>query len=81
MLDDCNFHESVSLDRFDTERTLELVPPNGEFAVMNYRCNMTPSSHKSCLLIDIFPLTLFELQCSSAAISSLACGMSHTLQN
>ncbi|KAK9833100.1 hypothetical protein WJX74_007199 [Apatococcus lobatus] len=37
MLDDCNFHESVSLDRFDTERTLELVPPDGEFAVMNYR--------------------------------------------
>ena len=38
MLDDCNFHESVSLERFDSERTLELVPPDGEFAVMNYRC-------------------------------------------
>ena len=37
MLDDCNFHESVVLDRFDAERTLELVPPDGEFAVMNYR--------------------------------------------
>lgn len=37
MLDDCNFHESVSLDRFDSERTLELKPPDGEFALMNYR--------------------------------------------
>lgn len=40
MLDDCNFHESVQLDRFEKERTLELVPPDGEFAVMNYRCDL-----------------------------------------
>jgi Adaptor complexes medium subunit family len=38
MLDDCNFHESVSLDRFEAERMLELVPPDGEFALMQYRC-------------------------------------------
>ncbi len=37
MLDDCNFHESVVLDRFETERMLELVPPDGEFALMQYR--------------------------------------------
>lgn len=37
MLDDCNFHESVSLDRFEAERMLELVPPDGEFALMQYR--------------------------------------------
>lgn len=37
MLDDCNFHESVSLDRFESERMLELVPPDGEFALMQYR--------------------------------------------
>lgn len=42
MLDDCNFHESVSLDRFETERALTLVPPDGEFAVMNYRCVSMP---------------------------------------
>ena len=42
MLDDCNFHESVSLDRFETERALTLVPPDGEFAVMNYRCSPPP---------------------------------------
>ncbi|KAI9117998.1 hypothetical protein K1719_010330 [Acacia pycnantha] len=37
LLDDCNFHESVHLDNFDIDRTLTLVPPDGEFPVMNYR--------------------------------------------
>ncbi|KAI4388695.1 hypothetical protein MLD38_001001 [Melastoma candidum] len=37
ILDDCNFHESVRLDSFDMDRTLTLVPPDGEFPVMNYR--------------------------------------------
>ncbi|KAK3423475.1 hypothetical protein EUGRSUZ_F00417 [Eucalyptus grandis] len=37
VLDDCNFHESVRLDSFDMDRTLTLVPPDGEFPVMNYR--------------------------------------------
>ena len=37
MLDDCNFHECVNLDRFEAERTLYMHPPDGEFAVMNYR--------------------------------------------
>ncbi len=41
MLDDCNFHQAVSLDRFDSERTLELKPPDGEFALMNYRWGPT----------------------------------------
>ncbi|GFS44080.1 clathrin adaptor complexes medium subunit family protein [Actinidia rufa] len=37
ILDDCNFHESVHLDSFDMDRTLTLVPSDGEFPVMNYR--------------------------------------------
>ncbi|CAN6465784.1 unnamed protein product [Victoria cruziana] len=37
VLDDCNFHESVHLENFDLDRTLTLVPPDGEFSVMNYR--------------------------------------------
>ncbi|KAL3699168.1 hypothetical protein R1sor_017190 [Riccia sorocarpa] len=37
ILDDCNFHESVRLDDFETEHYLTLVPPDGEFPVMNYR--------------------------------------------
>uniref|UniRef100_A0A2N9FLL4 MHD domain-containing protein n=1 Tax=Fagus sylvatica TaxID=28930 RepID=A0A2N9FLL4_FAGSY len=37
ILDDCNFHESVRLDSFEMDKTLSLVPPDGEFTVMNYR--------------------------------------------
>ena len=36
-LDDCNFHECVRLDEFEHNRTLSFVPPDGEFAVLNYR--------------------------------------------
>lgn len=37
VLDDCNFHECVHLDEFETSRTLHFLPPDGEFAVLNYR--------------------------------------------
>ncbi|RLN34220.1 hypothetical protein C2845_PM03G33010 [Panicum miliaceum] len=37
ILDDSTFHESVHMDSFDIDRTLTLIPPDGEFAVMNYR--------------------------------------------
>jgi len=36
-LDDCNFHECANLDEFSDLRTLSFYPPDGEFAVMNYR--------------------------------------------
>ena len=37
-LDDCSFHERVSVESFESDRTLLLSPPAGEFVVMNYRC-------------------------------------------
>lgn len=37
VLDDCNFHESVNLESFDINRSLDLIPPEGETALMNYR--------------------------------------------
>ena len=37
VLDDCNFHECVDLTDFDDLRILSFYPPDGEFAVMNYR--------------------------------------------
>jgi len=36
-LDDCNFHECVNLSEFSDSRTLSFYPPDGEFAVLNYR--------------------------------------------
>eukprot|EP01006_Ploeotia_vitrea_P019404 TRINITY_DN51600_c0_g1_i1.p1 TRINITY_DN51600_c0_g1~~TRINITY_DN51600_c0_g1_i1.p1 ORF type:complete len:470 (-),score=65.33 TRINITY_DN51600_c0_g1_i1:598-2007(-) len=40
-LDDCNFHECVNYDSFETERLLQFHPPDGEFSVMNYRVTST----------------------------------------
>lgn len=45
VIDDCNFHEVVKLDEFETDRQLVFVPPDGECTLMNYRitgeyCNM-----------------------------------------
>lgn len=37
ILDDCNFHECVRLDDFESQRAISFVPPDGEFTVMNYR--------------------------------------------
>ncbi|PPR89345.1 hypothetical protein GOBAR_AA31338 [Gossypium barbadense] len=52
ILDDCNFHESVRLDSFDMDRTLSLVPPDGEFPVMNYRMTQEfkPPFRINCLI-------------------------------
>jgi len=33
-LDDCQFHQCVKLGRFDTDRTISFVPPDGEFELM-----------------------------------------------
>ncbi|GBF92450.1 AP-4 complex subunit mu [Raphidocelis subcapitata] len=37
VLDDAYFHEAANLDAFDSERSISLVPPDGEFALLNYR--------------------------------------------
>lgn len=36
-IDDCTFHRCVKLSKFDTERTITFIPPDGEFELMKYR--------------------------------------------
>ncbi|GBG83426.1 hypothetical protein CBR_g37139 [Chara braunii] len=36
-LDDVTFHQCVNLGRFNTEKTVSFVPPDGEFELMKYR--------------------------------------------
>lgn len=38
-LDDVTFHEKVSPDKFETDRSLLLTPPAGEFTAMAYRAS------------------------------------------
>lgn len=61
VLDDCNFHECVNLDDFDSMKTLGIKPPDGEFLVMNYRIN---GDYNSPFRIDPFidELSQYKLQ-------------------
>jgi len=37
-LDQCNFHECCRFSEWDIDRTLVFFPPDGEFALIKYRC-------------------------------------------
>jgi AP-2 complex subunit mu-1 len=36
-IDDCTFHRCVRLGKFDADRTITFIPPDGEFQLMRYR--------------------------------------------
>lgn len=38
-LEDVKFHQCVRLSRFDNDRTISFIPPDGEFELMSYRLN------------------------------------------
>lgn len=38
-MEDVKFHQCVRLSRFETDRTISFIPPDGEFDLMSYRLN------------------------------------------
>jgi len=36
-IDDCTFHRCVRLGKFDADRTITFIPPDGQFELMRYR--------------------------------------------
>lgn len=38
-MEDIKFHQCVRLARFENDRTISFIPPNGEFELMSYRLN------------------------------------------
>lgn len=40
-LEDIKFHQCVRLTRFESDRTIAFIPPDGEFELMSYRLNTT----------------------------------------
>lgn len=42
LLDDCSFHPCVRYNRFERDKVVSFVPPDGQFELMRYRVN-TPS--------------------------------------
>ena len=39
-LEDVKFHQCVRLSRFENDRTISFIPPDGEFELMSYRLNI-----------------------------------------
>lgn len=37
LIDDCAFHPCVRYAKFDQDRSVSFVPPDGEFELLNYR--------------------------------------------
>jgi AP-1 complex subunit mu len=38
-MEDVKFHQCVRLSRFEVDRTISFIPPDGEFELMSYRLN------------------------------------------
>ena len=43
-LEDIKFHQCVRLARFENDRTISFIPPDGEFELMSYRLNTQGTS-------------------------------------
>jgi AP-2 complex subunit mu-1 len=39
ILEDCKFHQCVELDKYDSDRVIQFIPPDGEFELMRYRAS------------------------------------------
>ena len=39
-MDDLKFHKCVDLNKFESERSIDFVPPDGEFELMSYRLDL-----------------------------------------
>ena len=38
-MEDVNFHQCVRLSKFETDKTISFIPPDGSFELMTYRLN------------------------------------------
>ena len=62
-LDDVIFHEAADLSEFDSARILNLVPPDGEFVLMNYRIsNFNKLPFRVYPTVDIVSADRVEVQ-------------------
>lgn len=60
-LEDVKFHHCVRLSRFENDRTISFIPPDGEFELMSYRLNtqVKPLIHVESM-IELYPGSRIE---------------------
>ena len=49
-LDDLSFHQCVKLNKFDSDRVVSFVPPDGEFELMKYRITEVRRTSRGALV-------------------------------
>jgi AP-1 complex subunit mu len=58
-LEDVKFHQCVRLTRFENDRTISFIPPDGEFELMSYRLNTSVWTRSLMLHFPFVPASLF----------------------
>lgn len=53
-LEDVKFHQCVRLSRFENDRTISFIPPDGEFELMSYRLNTHVSLDVCIFYVIVF---------------------------
>ena len=75
-LEDVKFHQCVRLSRFDSDRTISFIPPDGEFELMSYRLSTQVRARACVCMCGIFSRSLtyhyISCVCVSARISLLS---------
>lgn len=67
-LDDCQFHQCVKLGKFDNDRTISFIPPDGEFELMRWVVvGSAILSHDVDINISVFvrPQISLDYECQS----------------
>lgn len=85
-MEDVKFHQCVRLSRFESDRTISFIPPDGEFELMSYRLNtqVKPLIWVECIVeshsgsrIEYMLKVSVVLQCSWRAILTIATRPKH----
>jgi Adaptor complexes medium subunit family len=63
-LEDIKFHQCVRLARFENDRTISFVPPDGEFDLMTYRL----ATHVKPLIWVEVRMSLHTAHCSACTV-------------
>jgi AP-3 complex subunit mu len=66
LIDDCSFHPCVRYNRFERDRVVSFVPPDGEFELMRYRVRVEGTVNPPCYAQSQFS---FEYANNQASIS------------
>ena len=68
-MEDIKFHQCVRLARFENDRTISFIPPDGEFTLMTYRLN-THVRAAPCATERPAPVLMFTPPAAPALLST-----------